>query len=86
MINRDENPVQWVLWLEELQEAHEHLGELIGKLSADSEYDESELRVDMGHVMAHLNRAWARRNSTADLTDEEFESFREYQQDLRPIA
>jgi hypothetical protein len=40
----------------------------------------------MGHVMAHLNRSWARRNSTSDMTNDEFESFREYPQDLRPIA
>lgn len=86
MINRDDNPVQWVLWLDELQEARDHLGKLIESLNAERDYDESRLRVDMGHVMAHLNRSWARRNSTSDLTDEEFESFREYPQDLRPIA
>jgi hypothetical protein len=86
MINRDDNPVQWVLWLDELKEAHEHLGLLINKLTADRTYDESMLRVDMGHVMAHLNRSWARRNSTADISDEEFESSREYQHDLRPVA
>jgi len=86
MINRDDNPVQWVLWLDELREAHEHLGNLIEKLVADRDYDESCLRVDMGHVMAHLNRSWARRNSTGDMTDEEFEAFRAYPQDLQPIA
>lgn len=26
MINRDDNPVQWVLLMDEMQEAHEHLG------------------------------------------------------------
>ena len=86
MINRDDNPVQWTLWLAELQEAHEHLANLIETLSSDRNYDESRLRVDMGHIMAHLNRCWARRNSTSDLTDEEFEAFREYPRDLRPIA
>jgi hypothetical protein len=84
MINRDDNPVQWVLWIDELKEAHEHLGKLIENLIAERDYDESRLRIDMGHVMAHLNRSWARRNSTGDMTDEEFEAFREYPQDLRP--
>lgn len=46
MINRDDNPVQWVLWFDELKEAHEPLGVLI----------------------------------------DEFESFREYPQNLRPIG
>jgi hypothetical protein len=86
MINRDEHPVQWALWLSELQEAHEHLGRMIEGLVKDSDYDEARLRIDMGHLMAHLNRSWARRNSTCDMTDEEFETFREYPKDLEPIA
>jgi hypothetical protein len=86
MINRDDNPVQWALWIEELNEAHEHLGKMIDQLISERDYAESDLRVDMGHVMAHLNRTWARRNSTSEMTDDEFESFREYPKDLRPIA
>jgi hypothetical protein len=81
MINRDDNPVRWALWVDELKEAHEHLGMLIDELTAGRSYDESRLRVDMGHVMAHLNRSWARRNSAADLTDKGFESFREVRRD-----
>jgi hypothetical protein len=86
MINSKDNPVQWALWLDELDEAREHLDRLIAALTAESEYDDSRLRVDLGHVMAHLNRAWARRNIPRDLTDEEWESFREYPKDLQPIA
>lgn len=55
-------------------------------MMTDTQYDESRLRVDLGHSAAHLNRAWARRNFTRDLTDEEWDAFREYPQDLRPIA
>ena len=72
MINANDNPVQWALLLEELNEAHEHLGKLISEMTAHSDYDEPHLRVDMGHIMAHLNRAWARRNCTRDLTDDEW--------------
>ena len=86
MINSNDNPVQWALWLAELDEAHEHLGDLISNLTADSDYDEARLRIDLGHVMAHLNRAWARRNSKGNLTQEEFDSFREFPRDLQPIA
>jgi hypothetical protein len=86
MIDRNDNPVQWALLIEELSEAHEHLGKLISEMTTDTTYDESHLRVDMGHIVAHLNRAWARRNCTRDLTDEEWDAFREYPQDLRPIA
>jgi hypothetical protein len=33
MINRDDNPVQWVLFLDELEEAHEHLGKLVADMA-----------------------------------------------------
>ena len=82
MINHNDNPVQWALLIEELNEAHEHLGKLISEMTTDTEYDESRLRVDMGHTVAHSNRAWARR----DLTDAEWDAFREFPRDLRPIA
>jgi hypothetical protein len=32
MINRNDNPVQWALFVEELNEAHEHLGKLISEM------------------------------------------------------
>ena len=86
MISRDDYPVQWALLMEELAEAHEHLERMISEMTADAAYDESRLRVDMGHIMAHLNCAWARRSCTRDLTDQEWEDFREYPKDLRPIA
>jgi hypothetical protein len=40
-------------------DAHEHLGALISKLGNEPEYDEEWFCIDMGHLMAHLNRAWA---------------------------
>lgn len=86
MINPKHNPVEWALFVDELSEAHEHLGALLSKLGSVSQYDEEWFRVDMGHLMAHLNRAWARRNYARALTDEEWEQFREYPQDLLPIA
>ncbi len=48
--------------------------------------DENVFRVDMGHVMAHLNRPWARRNMGRELTNSEWEALREYPEDLKPIA
>ena len=86
MINRHDNPVQWVLLMDQLEEAHEHLGKLIAEMRADSGDAEEQLRIYLGHVMAHLNRAWASRNITRELTDAEWESFREYPRDLSPIA
>jgi hypothetical protein len=86
MINRNENPVEWVLLLDELDEAHDHLGDLIAQMTAEPDYDEARLQLNMGHIMAHLNRAWAKRSYTRALTDQEWEAFRNYPQDLPPIA
>jgi len=86
MINRSDNPVEWTLLVDELTEASEHLTSAISQITTDPAYDESALAVHLGHVMAHLNRAWASRNISRELTDSEWEQFREYQPDLRPIA
>ena len=74
------------MFLYDLEDAHEHLGELIKQVSTDASYGEPELRVDLGHVYAHLNRAWNRRLKSEDLTDEEWEASREFPDDLEPIA
>jgi hypothetical protein len=86
MIRPDSNPVEWALLVQELADAYEHLGELIERMTQKNHCDENVFRVDMGHVMAHLNRAWARRNIGRELTNSEWEALREYPEDLKPIA
>jgi hypothetical protein len=86
MINPNDNPVQWALLVEELNEAKEHLEGVIMNMISRRDYDETYFQVDMGHIMAHLNRAWSSRNHPRELTDEEWEAFREYPKDLQPIA
>lgn len=86
MISADGQPVEWALMVDDLREANEHLSNLLDGITQDPGYDESQYRVDLGHVMAHLNRAWARRNITRELTDDEWNAFRAFPQDLTPIA
>ena len=86
MINKTEHPIGWSLLVQELQDAHEHLGQLLEDLCNNKDYGEEELAVDLGHVYGHLNRSWVRRNVEDDLTDQEWDSSREYPNDLRPIA
>ena len=86
MINRTENPMGWTLFVSELTGAHEHLGKLIGEIQRDPEYEEANLRIDLGHVMAHLNRAWVRRTVREDLGETEWEAAREFPRDVQPIA
>jgi hypothetical protein len=86
LINRTESPVGWALFVSELSDAHEHLGKLLAEIEGDAEYDEANLRIDLGHVMAHLNRAWVRRNVREDLGEAEWDAAREFPSDLQPIA
>lgn len=85
MINREQNPVEWSAFLYELEDAKEHLTKLIADITADPEYDDANLKVDLGHVFSHLNRAWVRREKTGDLTQEEWERASGYPTDLDPI-
>jgi hypothetical protein len=86
MINPTDDPVGWAMLMYELDDAHEHLGKLINAISSDPGYSEEEYRVDLGHVLAHLNRAWRRRLAHEDMTDEEWDAARKYPDDLDPIA
>ncbi|MCZ2074302.1 MAG: hypothetical protein LC130_04810 [Bryobacterales bacterium] len=86
MINRNDDPVGWAMFVQELQDAHEHLANLLKDMKADTDYGEPELRVDLGHVYAHLNRAWRRRLVSSDFTDTEWEAAGEFPQDIEPIA
>ena len=86
MINRKEHPIGWSFFLDELEDAHEHLGTLIKELSESSDYTEAELRVDLGHVYAHLNRAWFRRNVPEHMSDAQWNTASQFPGDLEPVA
>jgi hypothetical protein len=86
VINRSEHPVGWALLIGELEDAQEHLRNFLTDIDSNPEYGEEELRIDLGHVLAHLNRAWHRRNSSNDLSEKEWNDAREFPRDLDPIA
>lgn len=86
MINPKDNPLGWSSFLYELADAHEHLGNLLKEVSANPEFDEEELRIDLGHVYAHLNRAWFRRNVPDDFPESEWERASQFPTDVPPIG
>jgi hypothetical protein len=86
VINMREHPVGWAQLMDNLEDAHEHLGKLIKEMQADPKYADPEFAVDLGHVVAHLNRAWFCRDHSENLTDAEWELSRGYPKDLEPIA
>ncbi len=86
MIDRDTHPVEWVLWLDELSEAHEHLDRLLKAAAEDPEFEEERFRIDLGHIYAHLNRSWHRRNLDRALTEEEWDIASGFPSDVAPVG
>ena len=86
MINPKDNPIGWDSFLYELSDAHEHLGDLLKELSANTECDEVELRIALGHVYAHLNRAWFRRNVPDDFPESEREMASQFPTYVPPVG
>ena len=86
MIDNASNPVAWVLLTDELAEAREHLDDLLTKMVSAGEIDEEIFRVNLGHVYAHLNRAWHSRNHEAQITDDQWPKFSQFPIDVPPVG
>lgn len=85
MIAKENAPIGWIFLMSELEDAKEHLSTLIEDMRQDSEYDEANLRIDLGHVFSHLNRAWHRRDIREDLSEVEWEKASQFPADLEPL-
>jgi hypothetical protein len=70
----------------ELTDAHEHLGELVDRLNSKEQIDDTDFAVFLGHVYAHLNRAWHAKNEVDQISDENWPRFSEFPTDVRPIG
>lgn len=86
MINLRDHPVGWAELMSNLDDAYEHLGRVITEMQTDQDFDEADFAIHMGHIAAHLNRAWFCRNYPDGLTDAEWAAARAYPNDLEPIA
>lgn len=86
MINPENQYVEWALLHAELEEAHEHLGQLLELVGARNPIDEGDFAVDIGHVFAHLNRAWNARAHVGEIDQHLFERFSKFPTDLEPVG
>ena len=86
MINRKEHPTGWHLLTSDLSDAQEHLGTLLKEMEEDPEFSEIEFRIGLGHVFAHLNRAWYRRNVPDDFPESDWDKASSFPADLAPVA
>ena len=58
MINNSTNSVEWALLIYELDDASEHLANLSRKMANQGAIDSEDFAIQLGHIYAHLNRAW----------------------------
>lgn len=84
MIDKKLQPVEWAAFMYELEDALEHLEGLIKDVEQIQDYEEGDLRVDLGHVYAHLNRAW--RRSAKALAEGERDWASQFPDDLTPVG
>jgi len=84
VINKKSAPVEWAGLMYELEDAQEHLRALISEMNATDDFDEVDLRIQLGHVFSHLNRAWHRRDKTNGLNQEEWQDASRFPSDLDP--
>lgn len=85
MINKQKHPATWASLIYELEDAQEHLAKLVSELASDPDYGEENFRVDLGHIFAHLNRAWHYRNADDGLSDDQWHEASQFPGDLDPI-
>jgi hypothetical protein len=88
MLSHDEHPVAWAMLMYELADAYEHLGDLLAQMKATGRIDEPDFAVQLGHVFAHLSRAWHSRNETRldEQTAEQHTARSQFPTDLSPVG
>jgi hypothetical protein len=86
MITKKDNYAEWALLMYELDDAKEHLETLMREMTDRANFAEEDYRIQLGHIYSHLNSAWNMRDRLGtEWTDEQFEEFRRFPQDIDPI-
>jgi hypothetical protein len=86
MINAKNNPVEWAMLNYELDDAREHLETLLKEMSEADELTDDDFAAFLGHIFAHLNRAWNTRNVESELTSDQTDSMSQFPTDLKPVG
>lgn len=72
MITPDKNPLEWAMFMYELEDAQENLSDLIVSLSNNST-DEMDFKIRLFHIYEHLNRALHGRNTVGEISSEQWQ-------------
>jgi hypothetical protein len=82
MLDKNNDPVEWGTWLYEFTDAIEHLENLTDEIGENDELCEESLRIGLGHIYSHLNRAWNSRDHRGEITEEKWTAFSNFPKDL----
>jgi hypothetical protein len=82
----DKDSVGWVLLVDNLNEANEHLGNLTAQMVNGPDFSEEEFAIHLGHIYAHMNRAWNLRNVEAGINSESWDSLSQFPMDIKPVG
>ena len=85
MINKQSNPVHWSMLVTELDSARGHLELLHDGMVEAGCIDESVYAMHLGHVFAHLNRAWNNRDLKDEMRGDEWWKNSDFPNDLKPF-
>lgn len=86
MINKYKNPIEWAQFLYELEDASEHLTKLVEELQECESPSEEDFAIQLGHIYAHLNRAWNSRTQSEAECESQRESNSQFPKDLTPVG
>ena len=82
MINSKENPVEWASLMYELDDLKEHLESLVDQMTESGKIEVEEYQIQIGHLYAHLNRAWNTRNLIGDIKETDLENLTKFPKDI----
>jgi len=86
VINLKDNPNEWAQLGYELEEAREHLVSLEKELMEKNRIDDEDFRIQIFHVITHLNRLYNSRNYTGDVSKEIFDEFSKTPIDFQTVG
>jgi hypothetical protein len=86
LINPKDNPIEWTLLGYELEEVKEHLDSLLAGLDPENGIDEVDFKVQVFHLITHLNRIYNSRNHEGEVTNETFSEYSEVPNDFSAMG
>lgn len=86
MITQAQEPVGWAHLITELDDAREHLESLLKEMVETGHITDEVFAVQLGHIYAHLNRAWNSRNQTTEISDEQWIPYSAFPTDLQVVG